>query len=178
MTATTAEFLALDLSLRSTGWADGEKCGRIIPPNGYDGMRRIRWVRSAVLAMVQDADLVLIEGYAFSAHASHAHELGELGGVIRCALVDAGIRYVDVPPASLKLFATGKGNASKEQVLTEAVRRLGYSGHSGDESDALWLHQMAATYYAGSATNEAQRKGLAKIAWPVLEPVDPTPRTP
>jgi crossover junction endodeoxyribonuclease RuvC len=132
---------------------------------------RLRWIRAQVMAAVREprADLVVLEGYAFAAHASHAHELGELGGVIRVALLDAGIRFVDVNPSSLKLFATGKGNAKKNQVLADAVRKLAYAGHSTDEADALWLLEMARTHYAGTASNDAQRRGLAKVAWPALD---------
>lgn len=170
-------ILALDLSLRSTGWCDGEKCGRIKPPDDYDGMRRIRWVRSMVFGMLNATNLVVLEGYAFSAHASHAHELGELGGVVRVALSDADIRFVDIPPASLKLFATGKGNANKEAMLAAAIRKLDYAGHSNDEVDALWLWHMANLYYNGPRPNEHQRKALAKIQWPrvgtALDPSTP-----
>lgn len=172
-------ILALDLSLRSTGWCDGEQA-RTVEFKASRGISRLRGIRDVVLALVRgryrldfacfawNADLVVLEGYAFSAHASHAHELGELGGVVRVALADAGIPFVDIPPASLKLFATGKGNANKEAMLAAAIRKLDYAGHSNDEVDALWLHRMALAHYTDNATNAEQRKALAKIQWPTM----------
>lgn len=162
---TTPRILAFDLALRSTGWCDGNRCGCLVAGN-RSGMQRLHWIRNAVLVPAKAADLVVLEGYAFSAHASHAHELGELGGVVRMALFGASIDYVEIPPASLKLFATGKGNANKEAMLAAAIRKLDYAGHSNDEVDALWLWHMANLYYNGPRPNEHQRKALAKIQWP------------
>ena len=84
----------------------------------------------------------MIEGYAY-ARANQAHQIGELGGVVRLALSDRGVPVVEVSPSSLKKLATGKGNASKDAVLAEAMRRLGYQGSDNNEADALWLLEMA-----------------------------------
>lgn len=179
-------ILALDLSLRSTGWCDGEQANTT-EFKASRGISRLRGIRDVVLALVRgryrldfacsawNANLVVIEGYAFSAHASHAHELGELGGVIRVALADHGIPFVDIPPASLKLFATGKGNANKEAMLAAAIRKLEYAGHSNDEVDALWLWHMANLYYNGPQPNVHQAKALLKIQWPTLTPLGADP---
>jgi len=42
----------------------------------------------------------------------------------------------------LKVFATGKGNAGKADVLVSAVRRLGYDGADHNQADALWLRAI------------------------------------
>lgn len=165
-------IVALDLSLTATGWcasaAGGMRFGVLRPPKGADrGMARLRWIRSQLYERVTGSDLVVIEGYAY-ARVNQAHQLGELGGVVRLSLFDRGLRYVDVAPQCRAKFATGKGNASKELVLAEAVRKLGYLGSSTDEADALWLWQMAQAHYTDHATNEAQRQALAAVGWPVL----------
>jgi crossover junction endodeoxyribonuclease RuvC len=160
-------ILAFDLSLTCSGWADGAGCGVLIPPAPANrGIARLRWIRDAVLARAADAALVVLEGYSFASRGRAIVSLGELGGVVRVALADAGIVSVDVAPSSRALFATGKGNASKEHVLAEAIRKLGYAGHSTDEADARWLHALAVTHYAGTATNEHQRRALASVDWP------------
>ncbi len=98
-------------------------------------------------------DLVVIESYSHgSKHA--AHKMGELGGVMRLALMHAGIPYVDAAPTAVKKYATGKGNATKEAVLAAAIRRLDYEGASTDEADALWLRQLGLAHIGDSRAVE------------------------
>lgn len=47
------------------------------------------------------------------------------------------IPVIMVSPPSLKSFATGKGNAKKEQMLAACAER-GYFPESSDEADAYW----------------------------------------
>ena len=135
--------IGLDLSLTSTGYAHVtavlRAAERIRRPQ-YTGTERLRAVRDAIEHRVRDADadLVVLEGYAFG-RPNQAHQLGELHGVVRVMLDTTGVPWCVIPPASLKKYATGKGNADKGLMLTEAVRRLGYAGSSNDEADALWL---------------------------------------
>lgn len=139
------KIVAFDLSLTATGvaWDDDEggAGGTAVISTKFGGLNRLAVIRDRVLATAIGADLVLLEGYSFgqARGTSHMHAQGELGGVVRLALFEAGYRLVDVPPATLKKFATGKGNAKKEEVLAAAIRRLGYPGSNHNESDALWL---------------------------------------
>lgn len=162
-------MIGLDLSLTSPGWATPEGHGVLRVPGDIRGMRRLRLIRDAVLASCRDHELALIEGYSFNSHASHAHELGELGGVVRLALFEAGIPFADVPPAVLKKYAAGKGNAKKALMLVEAVKRLGYEGHSHDVADALWLLEMGLDYcgrLTAPRVPQSHRAALEKVAWP------------
>lgn len=163
--------VAFDLSLTCSGWFVGPEYGTLVPPAGADrGIPRLQWIRGHVLKLVRQAgaELVVLEGYSFASKGRAIISLGELGGVVRCTLADSGIPFVDVAPASRCLFATGKGNASKEQVLAEAIRRLEYKGHSHDEADALWLWTMARAQYSGEQLTAAQRKAIAGVDWPRL----------
>lgn len=137
MTRETGKVLALDLSLTSTGVAHGGGTSRITPK--CRGVERLAEIRDAVkdLTLSISPDVVAIEGYAY-ARANQAHQMGELGGVIRLLLYDMGIKYREVPPASLKKWATGRGNADKETMLETAIRKHGFQGHGNDEADA-WL---------------------------------------
>jgi len=172
-------ILGLDPSLSSTGYAtvvDGYRTvGRLVPRQ-QTGVARLSWLRRQVIDLVDGdgIDLVAIEGYSMGSGraggTTHAHGLGELGGVIRLALYDRSLPFADVPPASLKKFSTGKGNASKEQVLVEAVKRLGYPGSSNDEADALWLLAMASHHYGQPLVKlpQVHLDALAGVAWPDL----------
>jgi hypothetical protein len=170
--------VAFDLSLTSTGVADRNGTRRIIPKS--TGCERLAEIRDAVLfashkgrwgvnAPSDPPDLVVIEGYSY-ASGNKAHDVGEMGGVVRLALYEAGIPFEVVSPATIKMFATGKGNASKDDVLLAAVRRLGYEGGSKDEADALWLYAL--TMHALGApiatVPAAHLKALKALTWPTL----------
>jgi len=135
-------IVGVDLSLTATGvaLAGGPRLIR----SKRKGLARLHEISGEILdiARAEPDTLVIIEGYSFSSHAAHAHELGALGGVVRYRLWRRGIAFVDVAPATLKKYATGKGNAPKELVLAEAIRRLGYTGSSHDEADAIWLRAI------------------------------------
>lgn len=163
-------ILALDPSLAATGYArtDGI-CGVLSPPAGVRGVARLAWVRDAVLELADGCDVVVIEGYSFASRGRAIVALGELGGVLRLALADAGVPVVEVPPSSRCKYATGKGNAKKEHVLVEAVRRLSYAGSSHDEADALWLLHMARDHYhlpCAVQVPKTNRAALEAIEWP------------
>lgn len=136
--------LALDLSLTSTG---------VATPDGHPdrlrttltGTRRLAHIRDQVLELARDTwpDLIAIEGYAF-ARPNQAHQIGELGGVIRLALTEHHHSWITVPPSTVKKYATGTGNAGKPQVTAAAIRRLDYAAHHDDEADALWIRAAVA----------------------------------
>ena len=169
----SAQVVAFDLSLTCTGWATASGCGVLTPPSSVDrGTDRLRWIRDAVLSRVPDGAVVVLEGYSFASRGRAIISLGELGGVVRCALADAGIPWADVPPTCRAMFATGKGNAAKAEVLAAAIRTLGYAGHSFDEADALWLYRMGMSRYGATDLHltAKQQQALAAIAWPAHHP--------
>lgn len=159
--------IGLDLSLTSTGVALPDGSVRRITVKAV-GVERLVRIADAVRRLAV-ADLAVIEGYAFGRQNQAAH-LGELGGVIRVSLFGLGVPYVEVPPALLKKFATGKGNASKEDMLVAAVKRLGYDGASNDEADALWLRAAALDAYGLPVAEmpRDQRAVLGKVDWPEM----------
>lgn len=169
--------LGLDLSLTSTGAALPDGTVRTLK-SAHSGCERLRHLRDQVLQLTWmpvhagPVDLVVVEGYAMgSKRQSHSYATGELGGVIRLMLHEARVPFVDVPPASLKKYATGKGNASKDEVLVAAVKRLGYDGACNDEADALWLRAMALDHLGEPAVKvpAAQRAAVDVIDWPLVD---------
>jgi Holliday junction resolvasome RuvABC endonuclease subunit len=104
-------------------------------------------------ALLDDAQLyAVVEDYAHRA-AQGAHQLGEVGAVMRLGLMramdgDAPIHLRLHGPESLKLFASGKGNAPKEDVQSGIWDqfRVSYEDFDepvlGDLTDAYALAQM------------------------------------
>lgn len=135
----------IDLSLSSTGWSCNGETESISVKS--KGARRLFDIRNIFMDLMIDADFpgVVIENYAFSSRASQAHALGELGGVIRVALYEMHVPYVEVPPTSRAKFATGRGNAGKSEVVSSISARTGISWQgkgADDQCDAWILEEM------------------------------------
>ena len=170
---------AFDLSLSATGLArhgddpnDPVHVDRIRPKNGAaDPYARLVEIRDDVVyeATVVNADVVVIEGYAFG-RPNAAHKSGELGGVVKVALFESGLPIAVLPPSSLKKYATGKGGASKDEVLIAAVHRSGMEFADNNEADAWWLWQMACCHYGLEHVQmpEKNREALEAVEWPTL----------
>lgn len=137
---TEVRVLAFDLSLTSTGICLPSGVTALATSGSRRGVERLAWIRDHIYDIADNwqPHLIAIEGYAF-ARPNQAHQVGELGGIIRLALTEAGHRWLTVAPKTVKKYAAGSGNASKDDVWMAAVRRLGYDGTSKDEADALWI---------------------------------------
>jgi Holliday junction resolvasome RuvABC endonuclease subunit len=89
--------------------------------------------------------VICYEDYSFNS-TNKSYSLGELGGVLKTALLQQNIptKLYLVPPSTLKLFATGYGGATKEMML-EAYKKNTpqYVVPSGDIIDAYYLAEMA-----------------------------------
>lgn len=168
--------VGLDLSLSSAGVAHAalERGVATLKPKEKTDPQRMVEMRQAVLTAVRvwsPQPLVMIEGFAFGQQrgASQAHKIGGLGWIVRVALLEAGIPYLEVAPAALKRFATGKGNANKDEVLIAAVK-AGARVEGNDEADAWWLRQMglAAVGVSGADVplTAARLEVLDKIDFP------------
>jgi len=163
--------LGLDLSLTATGYAYNDEVTGVIRSKNT-GMRRLAEIRGAVMDYTYESDVVVIEGYGFNSQKAVVQ--GELGGVVRLALWDRRIPFVDVPPTVVKKFATGKGNADKVQVSLAASRRFGFEGDNDNAADAWLLRVMGLAYYAptADAIPGYQLEALGKVSWPKLDIVE------
>jgi crossover junction endodeoxyribonuclease RuvC len=161
--------LGLDLSLTASGYAADEEAVGVIRSRAR-GPRRLAEIRNFILELASDCEVVVLEGYSY-ASPNQAHQIGELGGVVRLGLYAAHVPYAEIPPAVLKKFATGKGNADKDAVLAAAIRRFGFQGEDNNAADAWILRAMGLAAYSewDGGTTQFQAEALAKITWPTLE---------
>ena len=165
-------ILALDLSLTAPGYCLGADCGTIKVLAKMRGMERLVHIRACVWRLIgsQGCDLVCIEGYSFGSKGAAVVNIGELGGVIRLAMFELNLPFVEIPPACLKKYATGKGNASKDDVLQAGVIRSGHTFTDNNACDAFWLHQMALAHYDPTSPllvkmPAGNREVLNKVPW-------------
>lgn len=165
-----SRILALDLSLVRTGVCEPDGATSYIPTGKLRGLPRIDYIVRRVQALARGADLVVIEGYSFGSH-NRAVPLAELGGCVRLLLHRLAIPYVDVPPATLKKWATGSGVAKKIDMVVVARERFGLEGTTDDnEADAFLLWAMARHHYGCPITKmpKVQAEAASKVAWPEL----------
>lgn len=139
---TVRVLVGLDIATR-TGWARWEEgtwstgvldCTPEVKDEP-DGMRFARFA-DRLPPLLRGVDAVLME-QPFSRGARTAQVLG---GLIAVALVEcerARVEYVFVHPAEAKAAATGKGRASKDEVIAGVERLTGLVGLSHDEADAV-----------------------------------------
>lgn len=166
--------IGVDLSLSGTGIAefgDEEVTWKTSPGEAIE--RRLASIRDVVLmtAKAHDryCDLVTIEDFVTRSPA--ASTLGMVHGVVRVALMEAGIPFVLVPPASLKKYIAGKGNAKKDDMRMETFKRFGRDIKDDNQCDAFGLRAMALDAFGCPLVDmpTVNRLALEKVAWPALE---------
>lgn len=169
--------IGIDPSLTGTavvGWVLGEDKPQMVrrltskPASTLAGrFRRYgELVRDVLGCMVEVPEVICIEGYSMNSKFAHV-AIYEYGAALRSSLLLScqGCRIAEVPPANLKQFATGKGNAGKELVAACVAKRWGEIFPTNDETDAYVLARMALVLAGGAeCDNEAQRKAIAKVA--------------
>ena len=157
-------ILALDLGT-ATGWAlrhNGVITSgtQSFKPQRYEGggMRYLRFARwlNEVLVSVGSIDALYFEEVRRHVGTDAAHVYGGLLAHLTAWCESQDIPYQGVPVGTIKKHATGKGNASKEQML-EAMRAKGYAPADDNEADALALLHWAI------------EQGAIKTAHPALE---------
>jgi Holliday junction resolvasome RuvABC endonuclease subunit len=166
----------LDLSLARTGLArpDGTTVSIRATADSKDPLRRLNQFADAIgreLRRWPDAALAVVEGPNLHGPSSGTTRirLGELRGVVILLLWERGLDVVDVPPSSLKLAATGNGNADKDAMVA-AAEAAGATPGNHDEADAWHLHRTGLRALAGDPTLPPS---VAALPWPT-----PTRRTP
>lgn len=140
------QVLALDLG-QNTGWAVRRRCGDIhsgvarFQPGRFEdsGMSLLRF-RAFLddLHSMGGIDYCVFEEVRRHLGTTACHVYGEFLGQLKVWAKDNRIPYMGVPVATIKKHATGKGNASKEEVC-RAIMHRGHTPMDDNEADALAL---------------------------------------
>lgn len=167
---TPQPIIGVDLSLTSTGLALPKNRLEVVQPK-TKGVTRLFAIRKEINEYIAQHSnpIIMLEGYSFAQRNSQAHSIGELGGVMKLSWYENDWKVVLVPPTVRAKFATGRGNASKSEVVSAVSARTGmtFDGKGADDKCDAWILQqmgMVAT-------------GQSKVKWPknhlaALESVD------
>jgi Holliday junction resolvasome RuvABC endonuclease subunit len=147
----TSTILALDLGT-TTGWALRTPDGAITSgtqsfrPQRFEGggMRFLRFKRwlTEVKASADGIDSLHFEEVRRHVSTDAAHAYGGFLATLTSWCEHHQIPYQGVPVGTIKKHATGKGNASKDEMIT-AMRRLGHVPTDDNEADALAILHWA-----------------------------------
>jgi crossover junction endodeoxyribonuclease RuvC len=149
-------IVGLDLSLSSTGFC-------CISPEGFrletiksksqtkqatlsNKIERAHLIVADIIyevAISSPPDKIYIEAPIVLSHGGSVLDLTRLFHLTTYGLWNLGFKIITVQPTVLKKFVTGKGNASKEDMIMAFVKeRTGHEAKSDDEVDAYWLARM------------------------------------
>jgi Holliday junction resolvasome RuvABC endonuclease subunit len=162
--------LALDLSLAATGVARPDGTLSTLKPTSK-GDTRLHEIPSRIAGIVSEdmsIDLVVIEDLPIGLRNAAAGSLGMLHGAVRSWLIAYELPYLTVPPATLKTYATGRGNAPKPDMRMALYKRTGTDIPDDNQVDAAWLRLLALDL-AGQPELElpqTHRRALTKLTLP------------
>lgn len=167
------KVIGLDLSITATGICgiDGECI--TVGGKATDGDHRIAWIVEAVADEVSGLGVfahpvVVVEGLAIHGK-GHAMAAAQIMGALKVALLNLDVPYAEVPPATLKKFATGKGNADKTAMALALYKRTGLEFADDNQVDAWWLRAAGMQWLGAPVVDlpAAQIEALEKVCWPV-----------
>lgn len=177
---TPLRIVGLDLSLTATGVAmvHGESMlTRTIRSKGKadDGLLarsvRLHNLAEEVIGRACLGDIVIIEQPAYGQTGGSHHDRSGLWWMVMDALTVDMLdeRFAEVTPQGVKMYATGKGNASKSEVLAAVIKRYPAADVANDnEADALVLAAIGARL-AGHPIEEslpaANLRAMDKVRW-------------
>lgn len=163
--------------MTSTGYSNNENCDVISV--GSTGPKRLIEISESIGNLIVEFKIkaVAIEGYAFSSRNSQAHSIGELGGVVRTMLYRMDIPYIEIPPTCRAKFSTGKGNASKNEVISFVSAKTGivWKNPGADDKCDAWILEEMARAKMGTQRYEWPKSSLDvldKVDWSPLESVE------
>ncbi len=148
---TQAVTLALDLGTK-TGWALQGAGGLItsgtahFPSTRFDGggMRYLRFASwlDEIQRLAGPIEVIWFEEVRRHRGTDAAHVYGGMLATLTSWAERNGIAYGGVPVGTIKKHATGKGNASKTEMI-EAAQMLGHRPCDDNEADALAILHWA-----------------------------------
>lgn len=160
LTAKPLAWIGIDQSYGGFGFvaltedsSDEYDCWKF-PPTGSDG-QRLNWVRETLKSRLIGYERyysvrIAMEGYAHGAKFGR-EKLGELGGVVKLAVYEVLECDPEVfAPTVIKKFVTGKGTATKPQMIKAVNERWNQQFTDNNIVDAYAIAQYLKEQHGNS----------------------------
>lgn len=137
----------------------------------YKGVRRLSDIRNWLDGELENLLFeghniveIAMEGTVLASHS--ALVLGELSATVKLVLWDFFDNHLQtpllIPPMTLKKYASGKGNAKKQEMLLQMYKRWGVEFNDDNAADSYGLARLA----AGIAIDSTESEIIDKIKDP------------
>lgn len=129
----------------------------------YSGVQRLdnisEWMNETIGTFATDNIVdIAMEGTVLASHS--ALVLGELSATVKLTLYRRWeVLPLQVPPMTLKKYATGKGNSKKQEMLMQVYKRWGVEFNDDNAADAYALSRLA----AGIAINDVEEAVVEQL---------------
>lgn len=173
------KVVGLDLSLTGTGIVTATAVATLKPPasvvpskkNSLTEHARMAWVRDSIWAIIiaDKPELVVVEGLAYASKTGKVNERAGLWWMVNMALWESEIAVAVVPPTTRAMYGTGKGNADKETVFVETVKRYPeFDIKNNNEADAVLLYAMGMERLGAPLVNlpATHTRAMGSVVWP------------
>ncbi|WNF33817.1 crossover junction endodeoxyribonuclease RuvC [Aeribacillus composti] len=159
-------YVGIDPSTR-TGFVALDENGNVLKAKELTGVgskdpKRMVTLIDEIMRHIHENDKIVIEGFGFASQ--QAIQLGGIGWGIRMALFRRKMKYIEVTPNTVKKFATGKGNAKKEDMILPIFKEWGFEHPSDNVRDAFVLAQIARALNGQVELTKFQKEALNKIS--------------
>lgn len=145
-------YVGIDLSTK-TGFVAINQESKILLAEEIQGdsnkdPKRMVSLTEKILQRLDAKDKIIIEGFSYGSRGRGMSFQFGLGHYVRNELYKFDFDYEIVTPGQLKKFATGKGNASKDNMILPIYKKWGFEHESDNVRDAFVLAKI------GQALNE------------------------
>ncbi len=154
-------WIGLDLSLSATGmcalFEGGDRDTKLLKTDkkiftkkGLSRHDRMVFIAKEVSDFVREYNVmgsIMVEGYSMGSKGGRAFDIAEMTMLVIMNLLTDGHEVVKVPPTTLKMFAAGKGSASKQVMLLQTFKRWGEEFSDDNLCDAYCLAQCGYTMH-------------------------------
>ena len=155
---TEKRFVGLDLAFANNGVLILDKKGNNIiyqevlstSKKDLDEVRLVN-IRTKLNSLLQNNDIVCLEGLSFGSQGMALAQLGATHYIIRVLLHERNIDFSVVSPSTLKKFVTGKGNCKKDLMLLKVFQKWGVEFSNDNLADAYSLARFALDSYQKSS---------------------------
>lgn len=140
-------YVGIDPST-TTGLVILEGEGNVLQARDVKGLgnidpRRLGTLVDQIINAVHPGDVVCIEGFSYGSQGRGVSVQYGLGYMLRDRLYRHSVAYIEVSPAQLKKFISGKGNTAKPGLVQPLLETWGFEHKSDNVRDAYGLAKIA-----------------------------------